>query len=642
MKSLNLVKVVYVFLVVFLLCVMVSCHQRGKLGDGQPSSVNWSDSSFKRLQQLRYFYNNNLHDSLYRQVPLDMAFHMKCEQWECYYYTWWILVNDLTFSGHADEALEEVNRMHEDATKRDNSYGIAVAEDAMGLAYAFQSNYIEAAKCYQQALKAYPQDADMTLLNSIFMDYSTALRHLKDYQTMDSVQQQWKVFLNTKAAVIPQHDKSALYANWHFKHHAARFDYYFCLENYAQAAAELDSAQHYQLLSGGSKLGNLRILGNRTKLYLAQKEYEQALAACDELVEKNKEAKEFSYELRQLDLRWEILEGLGRYEDALAVHKRYKLLSDSVNKANNAEQLNELNKRFEIDELKAEQERTTLREIIMVSSLILLGLIIIIFFRHRAAKRLEQKNQELIIANARAEESLKMKTNFIQQISHEIRTPLNILSGFAQIVTTPNMELDEEARQNVNHQILENTDRITGLVNKMLELSDANSRTIIELKDDVSAMQIASEAVTATGIESAGHLSFEVLPETGIENVMLHTNQGAAVRALSLILDNARKFTAPAEAYGHEVSVEQKQRASLRLHANGNAVQFIVEDTGIGVPAEEAEHIFDEFVQLDEYYDGTGIGLTVARSIARRLGGDIILDTSYTDGARFVMSLPLS
>ena len=640
MKNLNLVRVVHALFIVFLLCVMVSCRQRGNLGDGQPLSVNWSDSSFKRLQQVRYYYNNNLHDSLYQQVPLDMAFHQKHEQWECYYYTWWILVNDLTFSGHADEALEEVNRMHEDATNRDNNYGIAVSEDAMGLAYAFQSNYIEAAKCYQQALKAYPQDADMTLLNSIYMDYSTALRHLKDYQTMDSVQQQWKVFLNTKAAVIPHHEKAALYANWHFKHHAARFDYYFSQENYVQAAAELDSAQHYQVLSGGSKLGNLRILGNRTKLYLAQKDYEQALAACDELAEKNKEANEFSYELRQLDLRWEILEGLGRYEEALDVHKKYKVLSDSVNNANNAEQLNELNKRFEIDELKAEQERTTLREIIMVSSLILLGLIIFILFRHRAAIRLEQKNQELIVANARAEESLKMKTNFIQQISHEIRTPLNILSGFAQILTTPNMELDETAQHNINRQILENTDRITGLVNKMLELSDANSRTIIELNDEVSAMQIASEAVAATGIDSVGHLNFELLSETGIESIMLHSNLRAAVRALSLILDNARKFTAPAEAYGHEEPVGQKQRASLRLHAEGNVVQFIVEDTGIGVPAKEAEHIFEEFVQLDEYYDGTGIGLTVARSIARRLGGDIILDTSYTDGARFVMTLP--
>ena len=66
----------------------------------------------------------------------------------------------------------------------------------------------------------------------------------------------------------------------------------------------------------------------------------------------------------------------------------------------------------------------------------------------------------------------------------------------------------------------------------------------------------------------------------------------------------------------------------------------MVEDNGIGVPLEEAEHIFDEFVQLDEYYEGTGIGLTVARSLARRMNGDITLDTTYTLGARFIFSLP--
>ena len=62
----------------------------------------------------------------------------------------------------------------------------------------------------------------------------------------------------------------------------------------------------------------------------------------------------------------------------------------------------------------------------------------------------------------------------------------------------------------------------------------------------------------------------------------------------------------------------------------------------IGVPPEEAEHIFEEFVQLDEYYNGTGIGLTVARSLVRRMGGEITLDTSYKTGARFVMELPIA
>lgn len=87
--------------------------------------------------------------------------------------------------------------------------------------------------------------------------------------------------------------------------------------------------------------------------------------------------------------------------------------------------------------------------------------------------------------------------------------------------------------------------------------------------------------------------------------------------------------------------MKEKAHAVLRVAVDDGAVVFTVEDTGIGVPSEEAERIFDEFVQLDRYYDGTGIGLTVARSLARRLGGDIRLDTDYTAGARFVYTLPL-
>ena len=68
-------------------------------------------------------------------------------------------------------------------------------------------------------------------------------------------------------------------------------------------------------------------------------------------------------------------------------------------------------------------------------------------------------------------------------------------------------------------------------------------------------------------------------------------------------------------------------------------MRFVVEDTGVGISAEEAEHIFDEFVQLDEFSDGIGIGLTVARSIAQRMGGNLWLDTDYSHGARFILEL---
>ena len=241
---------------------------------------------------------------------------------------------------------------------------------------------------------------------------------------------------------------------------------------------------------------------------------------------------------------------------------------------------------------------------------------------------LEETNKQLEIARRRAEEASRMKTNFIQQISHEIRTPLNILNGFTQILTTPGMELDPAMQQEVTQGIDDNTNRITSLVNKMLELADANSSDELERTDDVPAVQIAAQAADESGITVATHLTFDLDMGEGTEMAMIHTNLQQSTRALSLLLDNARKFTRPAEAaIGAGAEVKQG-KVVLGLRIDEQKLTFIVEDNGIGVPAEESEHIFEEFVQLDEYYDGTGIGLTVARSIARRLGGDIILDTT--------------
>ncbi len=243
---------------------------------------------------------------------------------------------------------------------------------------------------------------------------------------------------------------------------------------------------------------------------------------------------------------------------------------------------------------------------------------------------LEQTNHQLIEATARAEESSKMKTHFIQQISHEIRTPLNILSGFTQILTTPDLELGEDEKKQIANDIVTNTERITGLVNKMLELSDANSRNVIERTDKVSPNKIVSEAIVKSMIADSPSLTFDLEMQPEVEKIQLKTNMQAAVRALTLLLDNARKFSAKSA----------DQRVKLHVEALPSSVQFAIEDNGIGVPAKEAEHIFDEFVQLDTYYEGTGIGLTVARSMARRMGGDIQLDTDFNHGARFVMTLP--
>lgn len=297
-------------------------------------------------------------------------------------------------------------------------------------------------------------------------------------------------------------------------------------------------------------------------------------------------------------------------------------------------------KESEFMEQKAFLQHQRFLTIFFMLLLVIIGLGLFIFFRHRAAVRLENAFRRLEVANARAEESSHMKSNFIQQISHEIRTPLNILSGFTQVITMPGEELDDDTRAEVNRQIMESTNRITGLVNKMLELSDANSQTVIERNDQLSPEQMADEAVDASGIAQAGHLTFDLQMSPEAKSIVLTTNHHAAVRALSLLLDNARKFTAPAEALQHQELTGPMKHATLRISADNGQVLFTIEDDGIGIPPNEADHIFEEFVQLDEYYDGTGIGLTVARSLARRLGGDIQLDADFTPGARFVLTLP--
>lgn len=243
---------------------------------------------------------------------------------------------------------------------------------------------------------------------------------------------------------------------------------------------------------------------------------------------------------------------------------------------------------------------------------------------------LEEINRRLIVATEKAEESSKMKSSFIKQISHEIRTPLNILSGFSQVLTTEGVELDNHEKAKIAQDIVENTNRITNLVNKMLELSDAGSRNVIERNDQVLVAHIAGDAVAATNLADNKNVNFEMNIEPETENVSVMTNNDSAVRALSLILDNACKFTAKLD----------DRKVRLCVKATPDTIDMIVEDNGIGVPPEEAEHIFEEFVQLDEFYEGTGIGLTIARSLARRMGGDVTFDTSYSPGARFILSLP--
>ena len=259
--------------------------------------------------------------------------------------------------------------------------------------------------------------------------------------------------------------------------------------------------------------------------------------------------------------------------------------------------------------------------------------------RRKAFKKLNDTNRKLVEANERAEESARMKTKFIHQISHEVRTPLNVLSGFTQVLASPNIEISSDELQSISKKIVENSERITHLVDKMLDLSLVNSDASIDCSDVINPADAARTAVEQSGIRNADHLEFSMQIQPEIEDIKITTSRKCCTKVLALLLDNAIKFTHPL-AFHSQKHDHDKAQVSLSLSIVGNTIQYVVQDTGIGIPADQAENIFKEFVQLDEYSDGTGIGLSIARQLARHMGGDITLDTTYTAGARFIVTLP--
>lgn len=291
------------------------------------------------------------------------------------------------------------------------------------------------------------------------------------------------------------------------------------------------------------------------------------------------------------------------------------------------------------------EQRAELSQVRTIAVVIIM-IIVVAFFhfyirqRRKAYDKLNESNRQLKLANERAEESSRMKTKFIQQISHEVRTPLNVLSGFSQVLGDSAFDIDHDEIKVISHKIVENSERITKLIGKMLDLSVVYSNSDLECKDLVTPADLAEQAVKDSGIRKASHLDFQLQLSSEAGALSILTHRRSAVKSLSLLLDNAIKFTHPL-VFKNNRSDNQPPHVVLNVGVNGEQVVFAVEDTGIGVPLDQAENIFTDFVQLDEFYDGTGIGLPIARSLARKMGGDVMLDTAYTGGARFVMWLPL-
>ena len=611
---------------------------------------NAASEAEARVDRILDYFNEAIYDSIFHLSHDMMAFCEKHGMVRKKMQAWHMLVGAYHFTGQYNQALREVKLMYEEAHRVGSDYGESMAYFNMGNVYYSMNHIEESADAFEKSIPLM-QKIDPEVLLEMYPYYCDALESLKRYEKLDSVTHQWWQVIENRFAKGDERDREILLAN-----------YFIACAQAKLGKGKLEEGEKYldeveKNLPSKKSYEYLFLLFYRAKLRMLQGRYDEALDLNAERIRMCSVIDDKPTLIPVHKQRADILMNAGRYKEAARMYARTLALSDSLNQANTRTQLNELRTMFKVDELEsANAEREMRLEqmemhsdlqrsnfitiITMLAALTLLIVMLIIYYAARRLKKknreLAQRNDELKVARERAEASLKMKTDFIHQISHEIRTPLNVLSGFSQILTAKNDPLDPDVRRSINHRIAESTGRIVNLVNKMLELSEASSETIIEREDEVTALTIAESAIEQSGVRGFEKTDFEFHIDDDVTDFLLVTNLKQAVRTIHFLVGNARKFMQP--------SGEDLRQGTIRLlvsqAANKRFVQFAVEDTGVGIPAEEAEHIFDEFVQLNEYYDGAGIGLTVARSIARRLGGDVVLDTSYTAGARFVFTLP--
>ena len=247
--------------------------------------------------------------------------------------------------------------------------------------------------------------------------------------------------------------------------------------------------------------------------------------------------------------------------------------------------------------------------------------------RRRLVRKIWARSKELKLALARAEESDRMKTAFIQSMSHEIRTPLNAVAGFSQLLCSADYDLTDAEKKDMQQRISSNVSLIISIVNEVLELSESESESHMK---EVEKREIKCNEFCRSVIDSMRGKGKPIVDLRFTTNVgddfAIYSNGYRLRSALSHLVDNAQKFT----DVGHiDVKVERK----------GGKVLFSVTDTGVGIAPEDRERIFEDFAKLDDFKEGIGLGLPISRRLITSLGGTLELDPDYTEGCRFVITL---
>ena len=538
------------------------------------------------------------------------------------YYTYFelerILIKSSLFRGEIRMAIAQSDQMYSKARALAYPFGNALALNAMGEVYSYTGRLREAGAAYEESLRLLDgmdgEDVHIRMLLVELIDYNLRIRNVNGASRYLARLNLYPEDRLSPLELAMRHISNASCQLFKGDLKAASH----CLVQIGQLETQLiPEIQQYLLIIDARYL-------------VATGAHEAALAAYNDFLQTEYARINHNIYKEALLEKADLLVKMGNKEEAYGQYgKVFSYIKTSFEK-NYPKEIDRLCTRFQADQLAYQNERDRIVSMRFYLAGIIVSVLFLIFLLVLGWKKIFRLKRSQIRQEAmkeKAVQAIQRKNMFLSNMSHEVRTPLNAIVGFSAVLTDEDESFDDESRREFSEIIKVNSFQLLKLINDILDFSDFENDNITFNIRTHDAVKLCNEVVET--VMASRKLEVEMRFDTDLSVLMLDTDDARLRQVLINLLVNAAKFT------------EQGSIVLELKMADADTALFSVTDTGCGIPPEKQHLIFERFEKLNDFVQGSGLGLSICQLIVKYMNGKLWVDSGYTRGARFCFTHPL-
>ncbi len=531
-----------------------------------------------------------------------------------------LLVSVLCIKGEVEQGISITREMYEEAKKLNYPLGKALALQAIGSTYMYTGQYLQALSTFSEARPLIYSGQDTLLQANLTVQQIHNYMRLEDTLNMA----QGLAELNRLIPLLPSGQRDV------YLFYALGYETLLNIETGETGKAQGSLDKMLNIMPNDPGFDIWRYMVQKT-FYKSVDKNEQALACLDSVLVLLAPYGHSNMYRNSISEKAGLLEKTNNYSEACRMYALADSLMNILDMEHYTQQIENLHLAYYMDQASIENAKLRSKYLSYVLLCLLISIlisVILIIGVRRRNRQLALSRESLNKMRQVTAESIQSKSMFLSNMSHDLRTPLNAIVGFSEILTSPE-GVDPELKEQCRDYIRQNSDLLMKLVNDITDFSTLKGAKIkfdFGKYDAVALCRNVLETVAKVK-QTDAQLSFT----SAVESLELETDSGRLQQVLINLLTNAAKFTKTGYI-----------RLLLDFDRTSEKAIFTVEDTGCGIPLEKQSRIFERFEKLHESIQGVGLGLSICKLIVDHVNGKIWIDSTYTEGARFIFTHPIN